>query len=557
MEWNMGNGNKIKINKPEVKLFLHDDLLPSEAEKPELYNLEQEYAKTKSKKISFVLLVLLSCIAAVTLLTYGLARYLQIRNDSMKVDITVFEDLNLRNLLNVVSQTQNALEQTATQKNQLEIEFSTRKAQAALDREAQLQLLESLKKDNSEKEREISIIQREYAETIALLNLEYEPQLALYESQMEDFTKQLSSYDSANVELAQQQEAAINSQRQIYELEKQSLIADYDQIIQNLTEELETTQANLLSTQRNTMETLNKQHSQEISTLDPVFLDTHASSVINTLRQNMPDNSPLPIFSIDSFMLELSDPSIQKQAEESLVRISNDFSDYNYLSDIVSQVPWQNSLNDYVHAINTKANEIGIETVQASIELLKQQDETIVKKTTAINEQEERIIDLENQLSIANKVLEEKDAELNNVNATLLEKNKTLENNILIVEQLKQKNAEQIVFVEDMQAQIHPLLEIKESHEKLIASFDERARENGDTGYILYISDTNRIGVYISPLYQDSIKDGMRAYVFREPGSVIGEITLHLDGSAIYARANQEITEKLRINDVILLELIQ
>ena len=46
----MDNDNKIIIQKPEVELFLQDDIYAFNREKPKMYDLEKEFANVKKQK---------------------------------------------------------------------------------------------------------------------------------------------------------------------------------------------------------------------------------------------------------------------------------------------------------------------------------------------------------------------------------------------------------------------------------------------------------------------------------------------------------------------------
>lgn len=561
----MDNGHKIDIGKAEVKLFLKEEMLPSRMDAPDLYDLNTEYAKTRSKKMSFVTLVLLCCIAVVALITWGVVMFIEAENSNLEVDIAVFDDLNLKNLLDVVSKTQDKLDQNVKKKNQLNFELQNKINLAQLDRDADLQLIESLRMSVSERKiREQEVIAM-FDKQVAELNQEYQPQISFLEAQNADLTKQISSYDSKNVELAKEQEAAINSQRQAFEIEKKQLTDDYESIIADLMLQIESMQKSQLAAQTTAIETLKAQQENELALLDPKFTDKKANQLVLNVIENIlveeamtqavevlaetenvdtiltedmtgkeltesqnevieesanpsaineisteeeleQQNSTLKTMYLPEVVLNLTDKEFQSYVEKSLYELDSQFADFNYVADMVATVPWMNSLKDYIVALTEMTNQIGTKMVLACIDFLQRYEEVVVKQNELVFEQQKTIERLEAQL--AQKIREQ----------------------------------EQVTLV---------LL----AYEDVLDSLDERARKNGEAGYIITINDKNNLDLFISTRHRDSVKDGTKAYVFRESGNLIGTITIRKKGTMIYGVADDDIANKLRVNDSILLEL--
>ncbi len=546
----MDNGNKIKINKPEVKLFLHGDLLPANAVAPVKYNLVEEYAKTKSKKVSFIFVVLALCVVIVSALTVGLVRFLQERNNSLEVDINVFDDLNLKNLLDVVSRTQASLDQASQEKNQLELELSTKLSQAELKRDSELQLLNSLNSSDVTKREERTAIYQEYESSVAALNSEYQPKIALLEAQMEDYTAQLASFDSTNVEMAQEQEAAINSQRQAFELEKQELVANYDKLVADLVAELEALQAMQLETQAQALTVLSEQHQEEINIFDPVFSDERANAIVNSFQnsENIVSDSIDASLSQESSVV-LSNDVLQGSVEEMLLSIENAYSDFNHVANITSSVPWSNSLKEYIQTLSRMANQIGDDILSSSVEIFLEQEE-VLKETQlelVAKEQEvaQMLLESEGQMLQLASLQSSFDA-LQVEFAVVQEKILSYEENVLAYE-------ERILSYEEI---MHNYEARVLDYEEIVSAFDERAKQNGDAGYILNVSDQENIRVYISSLFEDSVQEGARAFVLRS-GTLLGMVSLSRKGNIFYATPDEGVGELLRVNDVLLLELVE
>ena len=92
----MDNDNKIIIQKPEVELFLQDDIYAFNREKPKMYDLEKEFANVKKQKKHTILWPLIILFIISVLLTLGITYYIRYQNRQISVNVDVFEDINLR-----------------------------------------------------------------------------------------------------------------------------------------------------------------------------------------------------------------------------------------------------------------------------------------------------------------------------------------------------------------------------------------------------------------------------------------------------------------------------
>ena len=112
----MDNDYKVIIQKPEVELFLQDDVYAFNREKPQVYDLEKEFAKVKAQKKHTILwpLIILFIVSAV--LTFGITRYIAYQNRQISVNVDVFEDINLRKLLDMVSRLEEQVKQAKNNK---------------------------------------------------------------------------------------------------------------------------------------------------------------------------------------------------------------------------------------------------------------------------------------------------------------------------------------------------------------------------------------------------------------------------------------------------------
>ena len=94
----MDNDNKVIIQKPEVELFLQEDVYAFNREKPKMYDLDKEFESVRKNKKHTILWPLIIMFIISILLTVGITYYIRYQNRQISVNVDVFEDINLRKL---------------------------------------------------------------------------------------------------------------------------------------------------------------------------------------------------------------------------------------------------------------------------------------------------------------------------------------------------------------------------------------------------------------------------------------------------------------------------
>lgn len=103
----MEPGNQIKPELSGKDFFLRNTLM--ESEQPNIYSLEAEFARSKTNRDFRPYLVFLGFILLLILLTIATANYLEMRSKQIKIDISDFEDLQLKETLNTATRQGNEL----------------------------------------------------------------------------------------------------------------------------------------------------------------------------------------------------------------------------------------------------------------------------------------------------------------------------------------------------------------------------------------------------------------------------------------------------------------
>lgn len=122
----------------DVMLFLDDELNLLQKENAiSSYNLDEEYAKTKKNKSLFSFFILTGCLIVVLLVSWGLKKNIDTKNENITINLEEFDNLNLRGLLDSVFKVQGNYDNAIKEKSRIisQKELELQDAQTKLDNE--------------------------------------------------------------------------------------------------------------------------------------------------------------------------------------------------------------------------------------------------------------------------------------------------------------------------------------------------------------------------------------------------------------------------------------
>lgn len=601
----MDNDNKVIIQKPEVELFLQEDVYAFNREKPKMYDLDKEFEAVRKNKKHTILWPLIIMFIISILLTVGITYYIRYQNRQISVNVDVFEDINLRKLLDMVSNIENQLEETQNAKHKSETKRTRELETALAEKEAELITVKSLPISSKEKNARIAEIETKYEDTVQEINTRYDNEIAMLEISIQDLQEQLNAYDSANIERAQQQQAAIDSQRQLFEIEKQQLTENYESTIASLQDELTEMKLQELTMKVKITEeiaaqyqgqyaALQKEYSEKLAALDPIVNDPKYLEVLNRVK------------SYDTPVNDNLDNNVENQPEnqvESLEQIENLENAGNLEnSENAENQPVENSQTlENTETTENLENTRDVEILENSTEKINDEDvslessnETIVEETLTL---QERLVQIQNvpeylRADYENLLLLSKDYETatelllsipqendipeyvvalefinSKMNNKLLdlyydlsEEYYTESTNLkyekdAIESQLKKEKASLQRKVYEEQNKNLELKDTNATLNKIYSYFETMALENGDAGYILDTTDKNKVLVYVSPLFKNEI-DSTLAYVFRKSDELIGTLILIEENDFYYGiPSTDDVALALKPGDKILLDV--
>ena len=366
MEWNMDNVNEIDLfersldsRRRDVSGSIQDFLeaesrnLPTEVSGAD-YDLQRAYDATVQNRWKNFLPVLLWMIASfvvVILLGGTIVSIVNRQNSRIPVEVQHFDSLNLRNLLDLVGKTQSQIDEESARKNNLESERQNILDRAEAERKSALETLNSLNISASEKSGRKSKIEESYKNQIAEAE-KLDSEISKSEKQIQLLQRQLAEYDTVKVEQARKQQAQLDSEKQLHQIEKKQLTDDYEGKISSLRTELEEIQEADLKRQEEMVNYVIDQY-------DPTFAsDTAARDLI----------SKSSAYSVIYTGFPAVDDSASDKFKETLKKQREYYSDIDTLLSRFRRIPQKNAIPKMATSMQRFANSAGNELAKVAVD---------------------------------------------------------------------------------------------------------------------------------------------------------------------------------------------
>lgn len=403
----MDNDNKINTEEhndkihQEVMLFLGDELETIHKRSgTQNYDINKEYGKTRKNKSPFATLLLVACFVIVIGISFLMNKVISSHNDEITVSLQEFDDLNLKGLLDTVTTAQANYDNAVKNKIAIEAEISSRKQRAKETLDNDIFVIDSMnykfKKVYNDK---VAAARQKYNDTIRSINSEFSSQLTLAEKEVETYKAQLDEFDAAKVKAAREKEKALDSERQLREIELKKLESKYEAKISELNKTLTNLQSKHSEELRYAAASISRQYGEEIKALDPTLEDENASEIIANANGYV-----TPDFETASY---LEDTEIISPA---VVQAINDYQEiydnYKYIDDVVASIPQKNSIPEYVKAARILVNDMGEAFLDTTVTLYEENESL----STQIRESQEEILKLQSyyESTLANIMQEAK-----------------------------------------------------------------------------------------------------------------------------------------------------
>ena len=361
----------------EVRMFLDEELevLHRSRADVQAYNIEKEFSETAKHKSPLAMILLGICFMVVLSTVVVMSLVIDQKDKDISVEMSVFDDLNLKNLLDTVSKIQDNYDTAVKSRSDLinDREVELRNAESKLNQDKYL--IESLKLSDAEEKKRLAKIQDSYNESVKNINNKYEPKIKALESEITSYENQLKEYDASKIQAAQEQERLINSERRVQELERRKLAQQYEDRIAELEQTIELLRSSSTEDVYRSVSTLSSKYQAEINGLDPKLHDIKAEDLIAESRLSDPGK-----FDSSRKAYGISDET----AVSGIKKFQDEYDNYNYLVSAVAALPQKNSIPSYVAASRAYVNSMG-ETFVKTASNLESEKKTLSKQVSNLS----------------------------------------------------------------------------------------------------------------------------------------------------------------------------
>lgn len=392
----------------ELMLFLQEELEPlRRTKKARIYDLETEYAETKKNVLWSVWLTLGMTFLVVGLVTFFVVRGLSASARNIEVNLQSFEDLNLKNLFDSHNRTLGLYEEAAARRTEFQAKLDAKLSEAQIIMDNDLALLKNAKLSKLRLDERRKKIRDEFDNAVRDAHRQFDAQIASADAEAKQYEQELKSYDSENVARAQEWERKMDSERQIYELERQKMVDNYEGQINALKNEVSETRRKGYEDRRTATMEITTRYEAELAQFDPVIKDSKLNNINDGVKGISPQKTLFPELSgvkvsipvpaadesaenqdsedgrdTDSEDGEIAEEKAVPEPEQSVVMFSPEFTaalkhvqqsydSLSYLNGLASSIPQKNSMRTVVSSQQKLTYSITRELSDAALEEIK------------------------------------------------------------------------------------------------------------------------------------------------------------------------------------------
>lgn len=378
----MGDDNEITdLVRRESSSFLEAARRESQS-KGRLYNVDEEFAKTKKNHSFLVLGVTLCTIIMLTVAAMLVTTIIRRRADAAPVDVKAFADLNLRDILGDTKHSESTLEQARLELSRVQDEIDAGIQAVQRDYEASVSSIRARAYPAAEESSRIAQASAKAEAQKSALQKRYAAELAAKKAAVDKAQKEYDALNSQISESDKAQQKALDNQDALYDLEKKKLSISYEGRIANL-EAARKSDAQAMKAQRDQLQR------SLIERFNPTFTDSTSRSLLGGWKE--PQSYPEP----KGFR-----PSLKTAAvidDRTIAALNLSYTDYLFLSHSLRSVSYVNSVPQTLSRMEYETRT----STAAYREALDKSGQVIEKQTHVIATQADEIADLEKRLKVS------------------------------------------------------------------------------------------------------------------------------------------------------------
>lgn len=264
----------------KVRLFLRDSLNAIRQDEQTAYDLEEEFAKTGKTRDWFVVGIISLVVVVMVAAAWIVTSRINESSRNVKVDIAVFEDLNLKNVLDLAKKAEDSLNAVIDERSSVQADYQGELYNLQLQRKSEQDLLAAKHISAADRAKRKAEITRLYDKKEKDLKASYSANFAVLDAKMDDAKKQVESFDKKRVDEARAQKQLLDNQSNLFELEQKKLTTKYETEIADLRKRMDDMQRENSKLKTTQITDLMNEYQGQLAALDPLFQDADADSLV-------------------------------------------------------------------------------------------------------------------------------------------------------------------------------------------------------------------------------------------------------------------------------------
>jgi len=377
----------------EVLLFLGKETEKLRAGGTATYDLVSEYRKTKANRTPIVILSMLAATAIIIGISFFVTRIIDSHSRSVSIDIQSFEDLNLRDLLDVAKRNIDEQDRLSIELTSLESDLQAKVDRVEDQKKASIVLADAMGLSPSDYTKRLKAIEAEVESARRTIRAEHEPLIFAKRQEFAALQEKIAAYDTRSLEQAKKQQENLDNQQNLFELEQKRLASVYEERIASLENALKTEKSDGNRRLSTAISQLTLRYEKELANLtalyNPAWKGDRAAILVSSSTGNSDLQSSVPI----------KRPDIPRIADDSLKGAPIDsatireavarYDDVRLLIGRLREVPYINSVPGALAAMDSASADIAknyVDLLAAAASSVRSRDARILKLETAVSD---------------------------------------------------------------------------------------------------------------------------------------------------------------------------
>ncbi|HUX37430.1 MAG TPA: hypothetical protein VMV44_05960 [Rectinemataceae bacterium] len=305
----------------------------------EVYDLEKEFAKTHKNRSLMIPLVTLATLLVLGGIAWGVTYWIQAANNAAPVDVASFDDLNLKDLLDTAKRNENDMASAQSDLHQLQFDLRSSLDAADQEYESNIENIKARVVRPAEVTKQSAAAKAARDAKKRAVQASFAPRMAAKNAEIAAIQAKIDSYDQRLMQQAQAQQAVLDSANKKFDLERKSLVSDYEKRL-----------ADVVARRKSDIAALNTQRARLVASLtvryNPVFTDQRMQSLLAGWKA---PSTYGPYAALPAYLATAGVLSAEDQA-----KLDASLSDFGYIAEQLRQVPWINSVPDALSRLESE-----------------------------------------------------------------------------------------------------------------------------------------------------------------------------------------------------------